>query len=359
MLVGLKKLSRKSGYSLLVLILLGTIINSQGVIGRVHAPDQSGADFFIQIIAPSEMEYWQVINLTVEVRERASQSHTNMSINITLEKGLFLADGENFIYNLGDFDPLEEKNATFQITASQTFLNNPIVLYKIFLHKNGVHIDIDTRIEGQVYTLQYGINSMTIYYPILKVTSSPIEIVGFVVPRISLLHNQEQTLTYNISNEGVASLQNLTFRVEVDEKILELKSTVIRGNISGEIIEDVSLSSDSFPSLEFLPGNSFILFEIKVRCATTGASDHSRIYLFISSDFFTTKEYSVKVQTFDIYNPFKYDNPLVFIAWPLYLLSFTILAIGIALYSWKKHRRRVKKARELEIRYGSSYVSCD
>lgn len=361
MLVRLMKFNKKVKHVILVCLFLGMIFNFHAIDGQMNIPQssQAGADFFLQIITPSEMEYWEEVNITIEVREISNLNHQNLSINITLEKGLFFAEEEVAVHDLGDFNQLEEKNTSFIITGSQTFLTNPIVLYKVYLHKDGVRLDIDTQVEGQVYTLQYGIGSMTVQFPILKVDSSPLEIEGFVVPRISLLNNQEQTLTYNISNEGVAALRNLTFRVEVDENVLELTSTVLRGNISGKMIENVSLSSDSFPSLNLFPGNSHILFEINVLCITPAATDHSRVYLFISSDFFDTKEYSVKVQTFDLYNPYQYDNPLVFFAWPLYILFFTILAIAITIYSWKKHVRRAKKAAELEARYGASYVSCD
>ena len=361
MLVRLRSFNEKVKYFCIVGLFLGIIFNFHTMEGHLFIPQssQAGADFYLELIAPSEMEYWENLNITIEVRESANVFHENMSINITLESGLFLAEGEEAIHYIGNFDPLEEKNASFMITGSQTFLNNPIVLYKVYLHQNGVRLDIDTRVEGQVYTLQYGIGSMTVQFPILKVGSSPIEIKGFVVPRVSLLNNQEQSLTYNISNEGVAALKNLTFRVEVDPSVVEITSTVLRGEIDGEKIENVSSSSETFPSLNLFPGNSLIQFEINIKCITIAATDHSRVYLFISSDFFTTKEYSVKVQTFDIYNPYKYDNPLVFIAWPLYIVFFTILAIAITIYSWKKHMRRVRKAKELEARYGSSYVSCD
>ena len=355
------KFNKKVKSVILVCLFLGVIFKFHTINGQMLSPQssQAGADFVMRIITPSEMEYWEEVNITIEVKEQSNLYHQNISINITLGNGLFLAEGEVAIRDLGDFNQLEGKNTSFVVTGSQTFLNNPIVLYKVYLHKDGVRIDIDTQVEGDIYTLQYGIGSMTIYFPLLKISSSPLEVQGFVVPRISLRNDQEQSLTYNISNEGVAALRNLTFRVEVDENVLELTSTVIRGEINGTIIENVSLSADTFPSLALFPGNSSILFEINILCITTVATDHSRVYLFVSSNFFDTKEYSVKVQTFDPYNPFQFDNTLVFVAWPLYILFFTILAVTITMYSWKRHVRRIKKAAELEAQFGVGFISYD
>ncbi len=359
MLVRLKKLYIERVLLFVLLIGMFSDIHMISTNAFIFQNTQSSADFFLEIFAPTEIEYWEKINITIEIREKSNISHENMAINLTLESGLNLAEGENGEYDLGDFAPLEEKNASFMITASQTFLNNPIVLYKVYLHKDGILMDVDTRINGDVYTLQYGISSINVLYPILKVTSSPLEITGFVVPRISLLNNQKQSLTYNISNEGDASLQNLTLRVEYDEKVVELQSMILSRVIDGKTVDNVSLSSDTFPSLSLFPGKSYVLFQINIRCITFSATDHSRVYLFVSTDFFGEREYSVQVQTYDIYNPYKYDNPLVFLAWPVYIIFFMILGLLIIIYSWKKHDRRLKKARELEEKYGTSYVSCD
>ena len=321
----------------------------------VKATINADADFFLTISAPSTMEYWETINLTITIEELANSTQNNISAEIVLESGLYLAEGEIDTHNIGNLNPYEEKSTNFSITASTTFLTNPIVIYKIYLYKDGVQQYVNTMIEGDVYLLNYGVGSITIQFPILAVTSIPLELTGFVVPRLSLLHDEKQTLTYNISNKGVANLKNLTFQVKFDNKIIEIISTTLRGEFDGEPFENVSTTA-TIPSLDTLPGNSFVLFIIYIRCISFVATDNSRVYLNVSSDFFSTREYSVKIQTYDIYNPYKYDNALVLITWPIYILFFVVLALAILWYSRKKQNRRKKKAQELIKAYGDSYV---
>ena len=357
MLVRLRNRKNERIFLLMCVVSVMTLsIHTDTGLTTNNALFQSDADFFLRITAPENMEYWQTLNITITVEEQTGSTQNNISAKIALESGLYLIDGENDTQNLGDFDPLEEKQINFTITASTEFLTNPIIVYKIYLLKGGIEQYVNTVIEGDVYLLGYGIGSITIQYPILKVTSVPLELEGFVVPRLSLLHDEKQTLTYNISNEGIAAMKNLTFQVEYDNDVIEIISTTLRGEIDGNSIENTSSSSSSFPSLDTFPGSSFVLFEIKIRSISFIATDHSRVYLYVSTDFTGMREYSVLIQTYDIYNIYKYDNALVFIVWPIYILFFVILGFLITVYSMKKQKRRTKKAKELVEKYGASYV---
>ncbi len=357
MLVRLRNRKKRKILFLLCIVSGMTLSIHTGIgVTTDHAVFQADADFFLEISTPTSMEYWETINLTITIDDLSGSTQNNISIKLILESGLFLAEGESDTHDIGNLGPFEEKHTNFSVTASKEFLTNPIVLYKTFLLKDGNEQVVRTKIEGEVYLLGYGIGSLSIKYPILAVTSVPLELVGFVVPRLSLTHNEIQTLTYNISNKGFSALKNLTFEVEVDKGVVEIVSTTLRGEIDGNLIENISFPSSSFPSLDTLPGDSFILFEIKIRCVSLIATDDSRVYLYFSSGFFSTREYSVQIQTYDIYNQYQYDNSLVFIVWPIYILFFAALALGISFYSWKKHIRRVKKARELIERYGASIV---
>ncbi|MFX0053053.1 MAG: CARDB domain-containing protein, partial [Candidatus Hermodarchaeota archaeon] len=164
--------------------------------------------------------------------------------------------------------------------------------------------------------------------------NGPIELKGFVVPRIDLSPNEARKLTYNISNSGGSDLKNLSFRIETNQDIVEI-------------------SSLSHNSLDEIKAGEYILVDFTVTNKIITASD-SRLYFYVDSSFYDEREYSIKIKTFDWFNPYKYYNSLVLIAWPIFFIVFIAFALFIIKYSWNKHVKREKIAKLLEERYGKS-----
>lgn len=292
---------------------------------------QETADFFLNTSAPENMDYQDTLTIIVEIEEISDNPQNDISIKVELDSGLYFAEDQNDTADLGNFNPSEMKKTNFSITASQTKLTNPFIIVRVFLFKNGVQQFISTP-DSQL--VSYHVLGIDILFPNLRVRG-PIELKGQVVPRIEMLPDEKRTVTYNVSNEGESALRNLTFRVETEKKFIK-----------------VSLSSSS---LDILPAKNFTLVSLEVSCETMFASFSSLDFL-VDSDLFDTRVLILKVQTFDFFNPYKYYNSLVVIAWPIFVLFFVGFALFIGRYTWKKRARRKKIEKELEERYGRSLI---
>lgn len=326
---------------LIILLSLGTTVNftnnscvrisNQLIDDSVFRFTQETADFFLNVSTPENMDYQNTVTIIVEIEEISNNQQNDISVKVELDQGLYFTEDQSDTVDLGNFNPREIKKANFSITASQTKLTNPYIMARVYLFKNGDQQYILTPDSLLEAYYAFGIN---ILYPNLRVRG-PIELEGFVVPRIEMIPDEKQTVTYNVSNIGESALRNLTFRVETEKEFIK-----------------VMLSKDS---LDILPAKNFTLVRLEVTCETMFAS-FSNIHFLVDSDLFETRILVLKIQTFDFFNPYKYYNSLVIIAWPLFILFFVGFALFIGYYTWKKHARRKKIEKELEERYGKSLI---
>lgn len=305
--------------------------NNQSKYNSFFRITQSNADFFVNVTSPENMDFRTTMRLVIEVKEISGNPQNSISVKIELESGLYFAAGQSDSADLGDFNPGEIKKANFSITASQKKLTNPFIITRALVFKNDVQQFVSTPDGPLEPYYAFGIN---ILYPNLRVRG-PIELTGFVIPRIEMLPNEKRTVTYNVSNIGKSALKNLTFRVETDKEFIK-----------------VFLSKTS---LDILPPNNFTFISIEVTCETNFASLSDMRFL-VDSDLFDTRILVLKVQTFDFFNPYKYYNSLVIIAWPIFVLFFVGFALFIGYYTWKKRARRRRIEKELEERYGKSLI---
>ncbi|MFX0171890.1 MAG: CARDB domain-containing protein [Candidatus Hodarchaeota archaeon] len=294
---------------------------------------QSSADFLLTTNIPEYMDYQETLLIDIEIKEISNKSHNSISIKLEMDPGLNFAVGQSDEIDLGTFVSEQIKTVNFSITASQTFLTNPYILMRLYLYKNGVQQFIQT--PDSEDPLSYAAYGITISYPLLKV-DGPIELKGFVVPRVDLAPNEVRKLTYNISNSGGSDLKNISFRIEVNQEIVEI-------------------SSLSHTSLDELKAKEYILVDFTVTSKIMTASN-SRLYFYVDSTFYEEREYSIKIKTFDWFNPYKYYNVMVLIAWPIFIIVFIAFALFIIKYSWNKHIKREKIAKLLEERYGKSII---
>ncbi|MFX1516917.1 MAG: hypothetical protein ACFFC6_11440 [Promethearchaeota archaeon] len=312
-----------------------SIISSQSQINHIYDGEyritQESADFFLHISAPENMDYQKIVNISVEITEISGSPQNGISVKLELDPGLYFATGQNDIVDFGDFNPGEIKTANFSITASQTKLTSPYIIGKAYVFKNDIQQYISTPDNELEAYYTFGIN---IQYPNLRVRG-PIELAGFVIPRIEMLPDEKQTVTYNVSNIGNSALRNLTFQVETEKDFIK--------------------TSVSKTSLDILPPNSSTFISIEISCETQFASI-SDLHFLVDSDLFDTRILVLKVQTFDFFNPYKYYNPLVIFAWPIFVLFFVGFALFIGFYSWRKHVRRKRIEKEFEERYGKSLI---
>ncbi len=326
---------------LLIILSLSTTVNfandscisisNRSINDSIFRITQETAEFFVNVSVPEDMDYEDTVMITVEIEELANNQQNGISIKVELDTGLYFAKDQSDTADLGNFNPREIKKANFSITASLTKLTNPYIIGRIYLYKNGNQQYISAP-DGQLEPYYaFGIN---IQFPNLQVRG-PIELKGFVIPRIEMLPDEKRTVTYNISNIGDSALKNLTFRVETEKEFIK-----------------VSLSTTS---LDILPANNFTLVSLEIFCDTKFAS-FSNLRFFVDSNFFDTRELILKIQTFDFFNPFKYYNSFVIIVWPIFILFFTGFALFIGYYTWKKRARRKKIEKELEERYGKSII---
>ncbi|MFX1536856.1 MAG: hypothetical protein ACFFDI_21775 [Promethearchaeota archaeon] len=306
-------------------------INNQSINEKVSRIIQEDAEFFLNSSSPEDMDYQETVTIKIIVKEISNNPQNGISVKLELDPGLYFATGQSDTIDLGNFNPGEIKEANFSITASQTKLTSPFIIARAYLFKNDVQQFISTP-DGQLEAYYaFGIN---ILYPNLRVRG-PIELTGFVVPRIEMLPDEKRTVTYNVSNIGESALKNLTFRVETEKEFIK-----------------VFLSPTS---LDILPPNNFTLVSLEITCETEFASD-SDLSFFVDSDLFDTRVLILKIKTFDFFNPFKYYNSLVIIAWPVFILFFAAFALFIVYYTWNKRARRKRIEKELEERYGKSLI---
>ena len=292
---------------------------------------QESADFFLNVSAPENMDYQDTVIISVNIEEISGLSQNGISAKLELDPGLNFAEGQSDTVDLGNFNPREIKQANFSITASQTKLTSPYIIGKAYLFKNDIQQYISTPDSELEAYYAFGIN---ILYPNLRVRG-PIELEGFVVPRIEMMPNEKQIVTYNVSNIGESALKNLTFRVEIEKEFIK-----------------ASLSNTS---LDILPPNNSTYIRIEISCETQYAS-LSDLNFLVDSDLFDTRVLILKIQTFDFFNPYKYYNPLVILAWPIFVLFFIGFALFIGYYSWNKRARRKRIKKELEEKYGKSLI---
>ncbi|MHA1993650.1 MAG: hypothetical protein ACW97Z_03850 [Candidatus Hodarchaeales archaeon] len=302
----------------------------------------AGANFRIDISNPKfYIEYWETVNITVEITELSNQAWTNIST--TLEWGeegkLFLASGENNTHLLGPLAPLETVKTNYTITASPSKLDDPLVIGYIYLYQDVSEQTVESYswYEGE-YTswgeANYGLFGISIQYPLLDL-EGPLELGG-VIPTLELAFEENTTLTYKLTNSGDSNLKNLSFHLSFETDLIEIIST-------------------PFTSLDTLSNKSSILYEIKIQCKATEETS-TVLYFNISTDILGVYESSVQIEIVSEHLAINYDNRFVFYSWPFFIVAFALIALRIAIFSISKRAKTNRIAKELEEKYGKSYI---
>ncbi len=261
-------------------------------------------------------------------------------VNVTMEipkleqVGMYFAEGNASEYTrtmvLGDFSPGETKLTSLLInsTGEKTFM-----LVKTYLYEEGVqqYITYYSRDDKDWRDGWYAVFGIELTKPYLKF-EGPLETREQVVPRLRLIENEEATLTYRISNTG--------------DPVINL----VIWYTSPDTLQILDINATNVPVLE---NNTVLTIVIKGKCTVNYAS-LKRFHIFINADNIALRERVVKVQTYDWFNPFKFDNEIVIITWPLMLGLMTVLTVLFIRFYWKKHKERVRITKELEERYGSA-----
>ncbi|MHA2156259.1 MAG: hypothetical protein ACXABU_13015 [Candidatus Hodarchaeales archaeon] len=310
---------------------------------KINNKITAAANFRIDISNPkSFMEYWETVNITVEITELKNQAWSNISTRLEWgEEGkLFLAEGESSAHILGPLAPLETIKTNYTITASPTLLNDPLVIGYIYLYQDTSEQTVESYswYEGE-YTSwgeesNYGLFGILIQYPLLEL-KGPLELGG-VLPTLELAFEENTTLTYNLTNKGDSNLKNLTFQLSFETDLIEIIST-------------------SFTFLDTLPNKSSILYEIKIQCKSTKETS-TVLYFNVSTDILGVIESSVQIEIVSEHLAINYDNRFVFYSWPFFIVAFAIIGLRIAIFSISKRAKTNRIVKELEEKYGKSYI---
>ncbi|MFX0117285.1 MAG: hypothetical protein ACFFB3_22250, partial [Candidatus Hodarchaeota archaeon] len=59
-------------------------------------------------------------------------------------------------------------------------------------------------------------------------------------------------------------------------------------------------------------------------------------------------------ETYDWFNPWKFDNAVSLIFWPIVIGFLIALAVVMTIYYWKKRKERIKIQKDLEEQYGKA-----
>ncbi len=302
----------------------------------------AGANFRIDISNPKFfIEYWEIVNITVEITELSNQAWTDISTTLDWDQDgtLYLAEGENDTHFLGSLEPLETIKTNYTVTASPTKLNDPLVIGYIYLYQDTSEQTVDSYswYEGE-YTswgeANYGLFGISIQYPLLDL-EGPLELGG-VLPTLELAFEENATLTYKLTNSGDSNLKNLTFQLSFETDLIEITST-------------------SFTFLDTLPNKSSILYEIIIQCKATEETE-TVLYFNVYTDILGVYESSVQIDIVKEHLAINYDNRLVFYSWPLFILVFALIALRLTIFAISKRARTNRIAKELEEKYGKSYI---
>ncbi|MFQ5978637.1 MAG: hypothetical protein ACE5OZ_10965 [Candidatus Heimdallarchaeota archaeon] len=287
---------------------------------------QQVADFNVTINAPDSVGAGEIFNISVEVQLKATAAAASIiSIMMELDVGLALNGSEEAIRQLGDFAPGETKVENYTAVSSP---ESAFSLIRVYVYQDDEQQFVET-IDGPLEF--YAVIGVTIRLPRLTI-KGPLELKG-VVPRLRLNHKEKGTLSYNITSEGQAAVLNLSFSVE-----------------SPKFLEILSIVPASFDRLE---ADASILVVVETRCIVDSASD-GKLLFSVQSNNYETLEKVVKVQAFDWYNPFKYDNKVILVTWPLLILFLIILGIVMTAYYWKKRNQRIRIKEGLEEQFGTA-----
>jgi hypothetical protein len=298
-------------------------------------------NFRIDIPYPEYIEYWEVVNLSVEITELKNRSWTDVSIKLewNTEGKLYLIEGVNKTQFLGDIGPNETKNVKYAIRASSKKLSDPLVIGKIYLYQNGVQQNVLSYswYEGEYKewgVLSYGLFGIDVRYPLLKI-DGPLEIGG-VLPVLEIAYGENLTITFNLTNPSETTLKNLTLYYTIDESLLEIIST-------------------SFTFLDSLPNKSFILVKINIGCKVDFETK-TVLNFTVTTSVLDPISKSVQIEIVAEHLALNYDNTLVFYSWPIFIFSFAVLALIIAIFTITKNIKTKRIERELEERYGRSLI---
>lgn len=286
---------------------------------------QQTADFNVTINYPAAVGAGEIFQISVEVHLKVTAAATSdISINMTLDVGLAFNGSEDPSRDMGDFAPGDTKVENYTVTASR---ESAFPLVRVFLYQDGEQQFVET-IDGPLNA--YAVIGVTVKLPRL-IIKGPLELKG-VVPRLRLRHKEIGILTYNVSSEGQAAVFGLSFSVE-----------------SPKSFEILSISPASLDRLE--PDDS-ILVVVTGRCTVDSASLEILRFTIQSSSLEDVLEKVVKVETFDWFNLYKYDNKWTLIAWPLAISFLLILGASMTVYYWKKRNERNRIKKKLEEQYG-------
>ncbi|MFX0093473.1 MAG: hypothetical protein ACFFBD_17100 [Candidatus Hodarchaeota archaeon] len=295
------------------------------------------ADFYLNVTAPEVVPAGEVFNITAKAQLKASaQSASQITLTIVLEQGLDLVDGELSNHTLGDFSPGQQKQTTYTVQATEEEIFNPSVLVKIYLYKAGNQQWVETSDGIDPYNaFLVGI----IYLELL--VDGPLELKTLVVPRLKMLQNEEVKLTFNISNPGIEPVQNLSFRLEFGEN--EIQSVEYNLPVT---------------SLAMLEPQNFSLVTIEIRCIV-GYASISRIYFYVDAYGIDTIGRVVKIESYDLFNIYKYDNPIAIFMWPFFGITMSGLFVYVVFIIRRNFLRRQRIQMELEEKYGKPLYDSD
>ncbi|MFX1533247.1 MAG: hypothetical protein ACFFDI_03355 [Promethearchaeota archaeon] len=322
--------------SLNLIFVTPTNLTTYPLIGVSSHNKQITADFSMSLTIPEELPYGEKANITVEIHLKPSaQSANQISVTMELETGLNFETGETASHDLGEFVPDQRKETNYTVRASTERLEVPTVLVRIKLYQAGEQQYIETPdgIEPYYATL------ITVIYPAFEV-DGPYEVKEMVIPRLRLILEEEATLTFNVSNIENIPIYNMTFTLEFDEP------------------QNVEVKSMSATSLDVLESKSNYSLVIVLRCTAAYAS-LSRLYLNVEAEGLEPNQRVVKIETYDQFNQFKYDNPIAIVLWPVVVSALIGLLIYVGISIRRTYLERERIERELEEKYGKALYEAD
>ncbi len=300
---------------------------SNTVPSNTTSPFQSN-DFYMNIIAPEYVDPGSTFKISVEVWLMANRTASNITLTISFAEisALSLAANDTPTHDLDDFSYNETQIDDYFVVASTSIY---YMTGQVQLYENGEVQRVQT---DDPFQPGYGTFGVNLKQPEMKI-KGPLELKGQVVPRLKLSPDEKGALTFNITNEGEGPVLNLVFSVG-----------------SPKTFEILSISQSSLASLE---PHGHLLVIIEGRCTADSASSN-KLHFYVDSDNHASLQKAIRIETFDWFNPMKYDNSISVIAWPITIVFMTILAIVMTVYYWKKHNQRIRKQKELEELYGKA-----
>ena len=187
MLVRLSYISKRALILVFILILSTRLIYtpSNGFLESEFTSDRiiksktnAGSNFRVDITSPEFfVEYWEIINITIEITELKNQSWTNIAtvLEWETEGKYYLVEGENATHFIGDIGPNQKIQTNYTATASSTKLNDPLVIGYVFVYQGGVEQVVESYswFEDE-YTAwgeaNYGLFGIKVQYPLLDLS---------------------------------------------------------------------------------------------------------------------------------------------------------------------------------------------